>query len=115
LSTSMRFVRMLIVSFDCQFRWYTIRFCGNDYLISWIFSVTIFNYLIIFGSVVLGEFMKGNSCDIFAAFRFWNRITSEEIAECRLRFVHNLAIFDVWILRPIDDSISPGPFLGNVG
>ena len=38
---------------------FVIRFCGNDYLISWIFSVTIFIHPILFDSVVLGEFLEG--------------------------------------------------------
>jgi hypothetical protein len=78
-----------------------IRFCGNDYLISWIFSVIIFIYPDLFDSVLLGEFLEG-------------MITSDEIAEWRMRFVRKLTIV-VWILRPTDDSLSPGPCLGNVG
>jgi hypothetical protein len=39
---------------------------------------------------------------------------SDEIIEWRLLFVRNLTI-DVWILRPMDGSLSPGPCLGNLG
>ena len=93
---------------------FVIRFCGNDYLISWIFSVIIFIYPDLFDSVLLGEFLEGMSLWYIAAFSFWNRITSDEIVEWRMRFVRNLTIV-VWILRPTDDSLSPGPCLGNVG
>ena len=40
---------------------FVIRFCGNDYLISWIFSVIIFIYPDLFDSVLLGEFLEGMS------------------------------------------------------
>jgi hypothetical protein len=40
---------------------FMIRFCGNDYLISWIFSVMIFIYSSLFDSLVLGEFLEGLS------------------------------------------------------
>jgi hypothetical protein len=57
---------------------FMIRFCGNDYLISWIFSVMIFIYSSLFDSLVLGEFLEGISLwYIAAAFSFWNWITSE--------------------------------------
>ena len=39
--------------------------------------------------------------------------SSEEIARWRLQLVRNLTI-DVWILRPIDGSLSPGLCLGNL-
>ena len=93
---------------------FVIRFCGNDYLISWIFSVIIFIYPDLFDSVLLGEFLEGMSLWYIAPFSFWSRITSDEIAEWRMRFVRKLTIV-VWILRPTDDSLSPGPCLGNVG
>ena len=37
---------------------FMIRFCGNDYFVSWIFAVMIFIYSNLFDSFVLGEFWR---------------------------------------------------------
>ena len=57
----------------------------------------IFIYSSLFDSLVLGEFLEGISLwYIAAAFSFWNRITGEEIAECRMHFIRNLTIVGVF-------------------